>query len=68
MLFITAFFAINIVEFPKNDNGGLPLQYVSKYMCKQRYASQVSGFIAYSLNSWDFSSSFGADNITSLEG
>ena len=32
--FMAAFFAINIDSFAFDDNGKLPLGYVSKYMCR----------------------------------
>jgi hypothetical protein len=39
LLFMTAFFVINIEEFPKDSSGAttLPLRYVCKYICKSYY-------------------------------
>jgi hypothetical protein len=51
--FMAAFFAINVVEFPRDSNGAaaFPLDYVSKYICKKRDTSLNSRtHIAHSRN------------------
>lgn len=40
--FLAAFFAINVDVFPWNENDNIELNYLLKYMCKQRHLPELS--------------------------